>query len=142
MRLWSLHPQYLDAKGLVAVWREGLLARKVLQGKTHGYKHHPQLERFKQQKNPVASIDQYLHAICDEASHRGYGFNRSKLGAIRSVPRITVTKKQLAYELGHLKKKLWKRNRRRFLELSGLKTPLPHPLFKVVNGEVETWERI
>lgn len=32
MRLWSLHPSYLDAVGLVALWREGLLARKVLQG--------------------------------------------------------------------------------------------------------------
>jgi hypothetical protein len=32
MRLWSLHPRYLDAKGLQAVWREGLLAKKVLQG--------------------------------------------------------------------------------------------------------------
>jgi len=30
MRLWSLHPRYLDAKGLVALWREGLLAQKVL----------------------------------------------------------------------------------------------------------------
>ena len=32
MRLWSLHPCYLDPAGLVAVWREGLLARAVLRG--------------------------------------------------------------------------------------------------------------
>jgi len=25
MRLWTLHPKYLDARGLVALWREGLL---------------------------------------------------------------------------------------------------------------------
>lgn len=43
MRLWSLHPQYLDAKGLVALWREGLLAQAVLAGQTRGYKRHPQL---------------------------------------------------------------------------------------------------
>jgi hypothetical protein len=43
MRLWSLHPQYLDPAGLVAVWREGLLARAVFAGQTTGYKHHPQL---------------------------------------------------------------------------------------------------
>ncbi|MEN6399799.1 MAG: pyrimidine dimer DNA glycosylase/endonuclease V, partial [Rectinema sp.] len=29
MRLWTLHPQYLDQKGLTAAWREGLLAKKV-----------------------------------------------------------------------------------------------------------------
>ena len=32
MRLWSLSPRYLDVKGLVAVWREGLLADAVLLG--------------------------------------------------------------------------------------------------------------
>jgi len=46
MRIWSLHPKYLDAKGLVALWRDALLARHVLQGKTTGYKNHPQLNRF------------------------------------------------------------------------------------------------
>jgi hypothetical protein len=142
MRLWSLHPQYLDAKGLVAVWREGLLARKVLLGNTRGYKHHPQLERFKLQRNPVASIERYLHVICDEASRRGYNFDRSKLACIRSVPRITTTSGQLAFEVGHLKKKLWKRDRKKFQKLRGLKTALPHPFFRVVNGDVEEWERI
>lgn len=142
MRLWSLHPKYLDAKGLVAVWREGLLARKVLQGTTRGYTHHPQLERFRVQKNPVGSIDRYLHAICDEASVRGYNFNRNKLGRIRSNRRLTVTTQQLAYELGHLKKKLWKRDRTRVESLRRLKTALPHPLFRVVRGGIEKWERI
>lgn len=37
MRIWSLHPSYLDAKGLVALWRETLLAQKVLLGATVGY---------------------------------------------------------------------------------------------------------
>ena len=41
MKLWSIHPKYLDAKGLVALWREALLAQKVLDGKTEGYKNHP-----------------------------------------------------------------------------------------------------
>ena len=51
MRIWSLHPRYLDAKGLVAVWRETLLAKHVLEGKTKGYKNHPQLNRFREVKN-------------------------------------------------------------------------------------------
>ncbi|MGA2330816.1 MAG: pyrimidine dimer DNA glycosylase/endonuclease V [Syntrophales bacterium] len=46
MRLWSLHPGYVDARGLVALWREGMLARKVLQHQTKGYKNHLQLHRF------------------------------------------------------------------------------------------------
>ncbi|WP_338140756.1 pyrimidine dimer DNA glycosylase/endonuclease V [Candidatus Nitrotoga sp. 1052] len=27
MRLWTLHPCYLDSRGLVALWREALLAQ-------------------------------------------------------------------------------------------------------------------
>jgi hypothetical protein len=33
MRIWSLHPKYLDSKGLVALWRESLLAKNVLRDK-------------------------------------------------------------------------------------------------------------
>lgn len=47
MRIWSLHPQYLDRQGLTAGWREGLLAQKVLTGTTKGYRNHPQLRRFR-----------------------------------------------------------------------------------------------
>ncbi|MDI6747818.1 MAG: pyrimidine dimer DNA glycosylase/endonuclease V [Rhodocyclaceae bacterium] len=41
MRLWTLHPRYLDARGLVALWREARLAQAVLGGKTRGYTHTP-----------------------------------------------------------------------------------------------------
>ena len=37
IRIWTLHPKYLDAKGLVAVWREALLAKHVLENKAKGY---------------------------------------------------------------------------------------------------------
>jgi hypothetical protein len=47
MRIWSIHPKYLDIKGLVALWREALLAKHVLEGRTKGYRNHPQLDRFK-----------------------------------------------------------------------------------------------
>ena len=60
MRLWSLHPKYLDTKGLLALWREGLLAQKVLAGKTKGYKNHPQLDRFKAHGSPRKAIGRYL----------------------------------------------------------------------------------
>jgi hypothetical protein len=141
MRLWSLHPKYLDSKGLVAVWREGLLARKVLLGKTRGYKHHPQLIRFRKEKAPLASIDRYLHAICDEAMLRGYHFDRTKLGKFRPGRRLTVTTLQVEYELGHLRKKLWKRDRTRYASLRSLKTAVPHPMFRIARGGIEAWER-
>ena len=56
MRLWSLHPQYLDPKGLVSLWREGLLAQAVIAGQTRGYRHHPQLARFLQSSDPRGVI--------------------------------------------------------------------------------------
>jgi hypothetical protein len=78
MRLWSLHPEYLDTKGLVALWREALLAKHVLEGKTKGYKNHPQLDRFKQSVSPVEMINQYLAEVYIEASKRNYNFNKEK----------------------------------------------------------------
>src|SRR5262245_42918183 len=105
MRLWSLHPRHLDARGLVALWREGLLAQAVLRGLTRGYRHHPQLSRFRGSRAPVAAVARYLHAVCDEADRRGYRFDRRKLGRRVSGARIAVTSGQLAYEWTHLKAK-------------------------------------
>src|SRR5579862_5032823 len=79
MRLWTLHPKYLDAKGLVALWREALLAQKVLRGKTKGYRHHPQLARFKAHENPVVALAAYLREVHKEAKRRGYAFDGSKI---------------------------------------------------------------
>ena len=71
MRLWSLHPRYLDQKGLTAVWREGLLAQAVLAGRTRGYTRHPQLRRFQEADMPGEYIAAYLRAIQAEAA-RGH----------------------------------------------------------------------
>jgi hypothetical protein len=79
MRIWSIHPRYLDSKGLVALWRETLLAKNVLERKTKGYKNHPQLDRFKMSKNPVNSINQYLQEVFHEARLRKFNFNREKI---------------------------------------------------------------
>ena len=90
MRLWSLHPKYLDPQGLVALWREALLAQAVLRGKTKGYRHHPQLERFTSHRSPRLAINAYLGSIYEEAASRGYAFDRRKIGPIRAVPRISL----------------------------------------------------
>jgi len=142
MRLWSIHPCYLDTKGLVALWREGLLAQKVLQGKTKGYKNHPQLTRFKNTTNPVGSVASYLRYIVNEASNRGYNFNRSKIINKKSHGKIQVTKGQLDYEFRHLLGKLKKRDPELYIRLNTIKKIEHHPMFNEVNGDVEDWERI
>jgi len=141
MRLWSLHPKYLDAKGLVACWREGLLARKVLLGETRGYRNHPQLERFRSGLDPVLFIDCYLDGICSEAAVRGYKFDISKIDPRPTRSRLNVTAGQLAFELEHLKRKLETRDPSKFESLLSVDEPEAHPLFRIISGGVSTWER-
>lgn len=140
MRLWSIHPRYLDAKGLTACWREGLLARKVLCGATRGYRNHPQLERFRRKPDPVAALDAYLSAVWDEAILRGYRFDRTKISDFGFVTRLAVTDGQLAFEREHLLRKLAVRDPSRYAVLKNETDFAPHPLFCVVPGEIENWE--
>ena len=141
MRLWTLHPKYLDAKGLVALWREALLAQKVLRGKTRGYRHHPQLIRFAETENPPAALAEYLKAVHAEATGRGYEFNAAKIGRKQFNGKIRETRGQLLYEWRHLKRKLKQRDPKRLRELAAVRMPAPHPLFRVVAGEVREWEK-
>jgi hypothetical protein len=140
MRIWSLHPKYLDAKGLVALWRETLLAQYVLEGKTKGYKNHPQLHRFKKSKYPVDAINVYLSFIFEEAKSRGYNFNEKKFDADSRKIKLPVTKGQMKYEMEHLLKKLKTRDPALYKKYKSVKTILPHPMFKIVNGKIEDWE--
>ena len=142
MRLWTVHPHYLDAKGLVALWRETLLAQKVLRGQTRGYKAHPQLARFREQSDPLASVATYLAAIAAEARARGYNFNTTKIGRRRRRTRIDETRGQLLHEWKHLLRKLKSRSPERYRALKAVAEPDPHPLFRVVPGRVREWERI
>lgn len=134
MRLWSIHPKYLDRIGLVAVWREGLLAKRVLRGETKGYRSHPELLKFKRYEKPVDLLDAYLFQIYLEAKRRGYSFNSSKIRALKIFGAVSVTKEQLKYEFVHLLKKLERRDREKFEELKGLKLNIieVNPVFKVV----------
>jgi Pyrimidine dimer DNA glycosylase len=141
MRLWSLDPKYLDPAGLVALWRETLLARAVLSGKTRGYQHHPQLIRFKATRDPLASIDRYLSAIHDEAVSRDYSFDPSKFVKRRVAALLPVSAGQLAYEYDHLKRKLRARNLTYYRRLLTVAKPTAHRIFRVVPGAVAEWER-
>lgn len=141
MRIWSLHPAHLDRVGLVAGWREALLAQAVLAGRTNGYRHHPQLARFRGADDPLASIGVYLGVLYREATSRGYRFDETRiLDGMNSTALIPVTRGQLDYEWDHLGAKLavrspddaerWRRSR-----------ATPHPIFTVIPGDIESWER-
>ena len=140
MRLWSLHPKYLDPKGLVALWREGLLAQAVLAGRTRGYKHHPQLTRFLSSAAPRSYIGAYLDRVHAEAVRRGYNFDKGKIDRVGKVERLTVTRGQLEYEWLHLTAKLGTRAPAWLGELTAVRQPQPHPLFRVIAGDVAPWE--
>jgi hypothetical protein len=142
MRLWSLHPKYLDPQGLVALWREALLAQAVLQGKTKGYKYHPQLKRFQESPSPRRYIAAYLKEVHAEATRRGYSFDGSKIGRSTGVRArsLKVTRGQLEYEWIHLRRKLKIRNLNKYKEIEGTKIPKAHLIFKIIAGDVENWE--
>ena len=142
MRLWSLHPSLLDSAGLVALWRETLLAQKVLQGKTKGYKSHPQLDRFKDCADPVSAIALYLQGIHEESLRRGYSFDKSKIGPAKKKMKITVTEGQTEYELKHLRRKLRIRDPQKLKEVRGLAEIPLHPLFRRVPGGIAPWEKV
>jgi hypothetical protein len=141
VRLWTIHPKHLDAKGLVALWREALLAQKVLQGRTRGYRHHPQLLRFKATRDPAAALASYLVVVHAESTRRGYLFDGGKIGAKRFRGRITETKGQLIYEWNHLRRKLSARDPASYRASRSVPVPEHHPLFRLVNGAARAWEK-
>lgn len=148
MRLWSLHPAYLDRQGLTALWREGLLAQAVLAGRTRGYTNHPQLDRFRGDW-ALSLVGAYLLVVADEATARGYRYDVSRLDQplpLEQVPTLAVTSGQVALEWRHLMSKLrgrspdlatrWEQDSE--VQAGGIRC---HPMFQVVPGPVEAWER-
>lgn len=141
MRLWSIHPKYLDAIGLVALWRESLFAKKVLRGETKGYKNHPQLKRFRMHPYPPRAIAGYLMGIWEEAKRRGYNFDKRKIGRYDPTYKIHVTQGQLRYEFGWLGDKLKRRNPLKYRKLRSIEEIEYHPAFEVIEGGIEEWEK-
>ncbi len=140
MRIWTIHPRQLDTKGLVALWRETLLAKNVLEGNTKGYKNHPQLLRFKESSDPLNNINYYLSEVFSEARNRGYNFDRQKIDWSFSKQSISVTDGQVEYEKKHLLNKLQKRDPERYEVFKQMTFVEIHPLFNIVKGDVEKWE--
>jgi hypothetical protein len=142
MRLWSIHPRYLDKLGLLGLWRESLLAQKVLEGKTKGYKNHPQLIRFKKTKDPLLYIGTYLYYIYLEGIKRGYKFNKNKIIKYDLNLKLPVTEGQIKYEFNRLLNKLKVRDPKKYEEIKDTKIIEPHPLFYIIPGDIEEWEKI
>lgn len=140
MRLWTVHPKFLDAKGLVACWREGLLARKVLRGQTKGYVNHPQLVRFRAHPEPLAAMDAFLAGVLAESRARGYNFDAAKINETAQAPPIEETTGQLEYEWRHLLAKLAARAPALWEKWKDAR-PEPHPLFTLTEGPVRDWEK-
>lgn len=141
MRLWSLHPAYLDPPGLVALWREALLAQAVLRGETRGYRNHPQLERFRQHPQALSAIAHYLLAVHAEAASRGYRFDGAKIATPGPAVVLPVSSGQIAYEWQHLMAKLARRSPALHAKWQATGEPHLHPLFELRPGPVEPWER-
>ena len=140
MRIWSIHPKYLDAKGLVALWRETLLAKHVLEGRTNGYKNHPQLNRFKEKERPLDCINQYLTEVYFEAKNREYNFNKGKIDWKFESSTIKVTSGQMKFEIQHLLNKLKVRDIEKYYRLIKEQILEAHPIFDIVKGDIENWE--
>ena len=143
MRIWSIHPKYLDAKGLVALWRETLLAKNVLEGKTKGYKNHSQLVRFKSvdTNSPLSFINLYLHYVHQEAGERGYKFDRSKIGYFNTSCSMSVNSEQIRFEFEHIKNKTQNRSKDWYEKIKSIENPEVHPIFYKVDGPIEKWEK-
>jgi hypothetical protein len=141
MRLWTIHPKYLDSKGLVAAWREALLAQKVLAGETRGYINHPQLTRFRAHPKPRNAIAAFLIGLAHEAAARNYNFDTGKITSPAFTGRIDETAGQLEYEWRHLKVKLRVRSPALYRQFRTIELPETHPLFRVVPGGIRDWEK-
>jgi hypothetical protein len=141
MRIWTLHPKYLDPKGLVALWREALLAQSVLRGQTKAYTKHPQLARFRSSRTPVRCVAEYLRVVHAEGKRRGYKFDSGKIARGGKVEPVVVSSGQLRYEWIHLLEKVRPRNPEWYEDLVLVKRVVPHPLFKILPGGIEKWER-
>jgi hypothetical protein len=144
MRLWSIHPKYLDQKGLVACWREALGAKAALDGVVQGYKNHPQLDRFKQMENQSAQINAYLYFLFKDSQDRKYNFDSSKIdfGKTTIAKEMCVTRGQFEFELNHLFSKLEVRDPNKLKRLKSVAKFDPHPLFRITPGDIESWEKI
>ena len=144
MRLWTISFKYLDARGLLALWREALLAKNVLAGLTKGYKNHPQLDRFYAHENALEAVNAYLAEVYEEACARDYKFDAAKVGEFdeRNLAKIAVSRGQIEYDFAFLQEKLKSRDRVVYERNLSVKNIEIASIFEEVAGGIEPWEKV
>lgn len=137
MRLWTIHPEYLDNKQLSTLWRDTLLAKNVLSGLTKHHKSDSQLNRFQNHPIPRKAINFYLSIIWEESQNRNMPFDESKFSktSLKEKEFIEVNTGQVSFEFKRLKQE----QKNDIIQIPA-KIKI-HPLFKSVNGPVEVWEK-
>jgi hypothetical protein len=83
----------------------------------------------------------FLTGIAEEAQRRGYHFDTSKISGRKPLGQIEETKGQLLYEWAHLRAKLRTRAPEFYRCFRKVKTPDPHPLFRIIPGDIREWEK-
>jgi hypothetical protein len=161
MRLWSFHPRYLDNIGLSRAINESISGYKALEDWQRdqkqivplhdneyppSWKNHSQLVRFKiddGDKHLQDYIDVVLSCYVDRKL-KSYNSKtiRFMTAHLYHLRQLTVTNEQLLYEWQHYLKKIQKRSPKLYEEYILINTPIAHPLFKVVSGEIESWEKV
>lgn len=139
MRIWSIHPKYLDTKRLTAQWREALLCKNVIEGKTKGYVNHPQFIRIKNHNKPIEFINAYLLTIWEEANKRLFKYDKSKIDMDKAIlfkNKMEVSDKQLEYEYYHMMLKSGKIEHILINEIES------NPLFNIIEGDIMIYERV
>ncbi|MDH5205720.1 MAG: pyrimidine dimer DNA glycosylase/endonuclease V, partial [Hylemonella sp.] len=113
----------------------------VLHGQTRGYRHHPQLDRFRNSDAPLAAMSLFLQAVQTEALSRGYAFDARKIHPVQESVQLPVTAGQMQFEWEHLLAKLQLRKPDLLRRWQSTGAPEAHPLFTVCPGDIEAWER-
>ena len=132
MSLCTIHPKYLDKQGLISLWREGLLAQKVLNGEVNIQLNSPLWEKLKKSQNPLRAIGAYLSFVAAEGARRGYKFSHEKiLYPNFESYEIKVKPQDLIFEMTHLRNKLKMRDQHKWDEISKVSEVSPHPFIRL-----------
>lgn len=136
MSLWSVHPRYLDNKGLISAWNRGLQLQKQLSTEPARNTGNSQLIMFSRQEKPLHAIGSYLSFIASEGCRRGYKFTHEKiLYPNFDEELLPIDSEQLRSENQMLQNRLKTRDKNRYQQLSSQSWPETHPLF---NRKTET----
>lgn len=149
MRIWSFHPKYLDKQGLSRAINEGIAGNKALRKTGEGYppswEKHSQLERFKTTAIPGIYSQLYLDRLF-MIKYNSWMLETNQEPFFDDIenpyPKLKVTIGQLKYEWQRYLKKISKRSPKLYEELKSIELPEPHPLFNIIDGDVESWEKV